>query len=58
MFSLIRLAEFSRAFHAADMSWQPEDAASLRFSEGLLFSIVLVTPFWIAVGMAVHHLVG
>lgn len=59
MFSLTRLAEFSRAFHASDMTWQSNDAAaSLQFSEGLLFSILLVTPFWIGVAMAVHHLIG
>ena len=58
MWALNRLAEFDRAFHSNDESWTAKDAAaSLQFPQGLLFSFLLVTPFWTAVGIAVHLLI-
>jgi hypothetical protein len=57
MWALTRLREFYRAYHSADGTWDPsEAAASLQFAEGLLFSCLLVTPFWTAVGLFLHHL--
>ena len=57
MWALNRLGEFNRAYHSADESWTANDAAaSLQFPQGLLFSFVLVTPFWTAVGITLHLL--
>jgi len=57
MFSLIRLPEFNRAYHSTDLTWSASDvAAGLQFSQGLLFSLVLVTPFWVTVGLLLHSL--
>jgi len=56
MWALNRLAEFNRAYHSTDATWTASDAASLQFPQGLLFSFVLVTPFWTAVGVVVHLL--
>lgn len=57
MLALTRLPEFNRAYHSADLTWSPEDAAaSLQFTQGLLFSFVLVTPFWVMVGLVLHAL--
>ncbi|HUI84228.1 MAG TPA: hypothetical protein VL240_08390 [Candidatus Binatia bacterium] len=56
MWALTRLAEFNRAFHASDATWSPQDcAASLQFPQGLLFSLLLVTPFWTVVGLVLYH---
>jgi hypothetical protein len=39
------------------VTWDPTDSAiSLRFPEGLLFALLLVTPFWIVVGFLLHLL--
>ncbi len=55
MFSLTRLPEFNRALHSTDLTWTRADAAaSLQFSQGLLFSLLLVTPFWVMVGLVLH----
>jgi hypothetical protein len=55
MFSLTRLPEFNRALHSTDMTWTRADAAaSLQFSQGLLFSLLLVMPFWVMVGVVLH----
>jgi hypothetical protein len=56
MWGLDRLPEFNRAYHSTDATWTSADAASLQFPQGLLFSFLLVTPFWTAVGVAVHLL--
>jgi len=57
MWALNRIPEFNRAYHASDVTWNAgEVAASLQFPQGLLFSFLLVTPFWTAVGIAVHLL--
>ncbi len=57
MFSLTRLPEFNRAYHATDLTWTSSDtAASFQFCQGLLFSLVLVTPFWVTVGLLLHSL--
>jgi hypothetical protein len=56
MWSLARLPEFHRACHAANATWDAQDAANLRFLQGLLFSFVAVTPFWAAVGIGLHLL--
>ena len=58
MWALNRLPEFNRAYHSTDATWTSADAAaSLQFPQGLLFSFVLVTPFWTAVGVALHRLI-
>ena len=58
MRSLTRLPEFNRAFHSADITWSPSDtAASLQFPQGLLFSLALVTPFWVTVGFVLHAVI-
>jgi hypothetical protein len=57
MLALTRLPEFNRAFHSADLTWSPNDAAaSLEFPQGLLFSFLLVTPFWTMVGLLLRVL--
>lgn len=56
MLALTRLPEFNRAYHATDLTWSPCDAASLQFPQGLLVSFLLVTPFWITVGLLLHAL--
>jgi hypothetical protein len=57
MWTLIRLPEFNKAYHSADNSWNPaEAAASLQFPMGLMIAVFLSTPFWTAVGFFVHHL--
>jgi len=56
MWALTRLAEFNRAYHSSEAQWDPaEAAASLHFAQGLLFSFLLVTPFWTTVGILLHH---
>ncbi|MGC2108154.1 MAG: hypothetical protein WA655_01465 [Candidatus Korobacteraceae bacterium] len=58
MLALTRLPEFNRAFHSADVTWTPSDAAaSLPFPQGLLFSLALVTPFWVTVGFVLHAVI-
>jgi len=58
MWALNRLPEFNRAYHSAEATWSSGDvAASLQFPQGLLFSFLLVTPFWTAVGIALHLLI-
>jgi hypothetical protein len=57
MLALTRLPEFNRAFHSTDLTWSPGDAAaSLQFPQGLLFSFLLVTPFWTMVGLLLRLL--
>jgi hypothetical protein len=57
MWVLGKLDEFQRAYRATDLSWDPRVAPiRLQFPEGLLFSLALVTPFWIGVGYVVHVL--
>jgi hypothetical protein len=58
MWALNRFGEFHRAHHAADGTWDPsEAAASLEFAEGLMWSCLLVTPFWLAVALLIVHLI-
>ena len=58
MFSFHRLPEFHRALRASEEAWSaPEAAATLRFTQGLLFSVMLVTPFWVMVGFALHAVI-
>jgi hypothetical protein len=57
MWDLLRLREFNRAYHSVDAAWDRSEAiASLQFAHGLMFSCLLVTPFWTAVGLLLHHL--
>ena len=57
MLALTRLPEFNRAYHSTDLTWTSSDAAaSLQFPQGLLVSFLLVTPFWITVGLLLHAL--
>jgi hypothetical protein len=57
MWALTRLEQFDRAYCSPDVTWDPTDSAiSLRFPEGLLFALLLVTPFWIVVGFLLHLL--
>ena len=57
MWTLLRLREFHRAYHSVDAVWDhSEAAAELHFMQGLMLSCLLVTPFWTAVGLFVHHL--
>jgi hypothetical protein len=56
MWALTRLTEFNRAYHSADATWTAADTASLQFPQGLLFSFLLVIPFWTAVGIGLHLL--
>ncbi|MFZ0312105.1 MAG: hypothetical protein WAL85_05310 [Candidatus Korobacteraceae bacterium] len=56
MWALDRLPEFNRIYHTNDATWTASDAASLKFAQGLLFSFLLVTPFWTAVGIGLHLL--
>jgi hypothetical protein len=52
MWALTRLQQFDRAYRSPHLTWDPtESAISLPFPEGLLFSLLLVTPFWILVGL-------
>ncbi len=56
MWALDRLPEFNKIYHSNDAAWTASDAASLTFAQGLLFSFLLVTPFWTAVGIGLHLL--
>lgn len=57
MWGLNRLPEFNRTYHSTEATWNAgEVAASLQFPQGLLFSFLLVTPFWTAVGIGLHLL--
>jgi len=57
MLGLTRLGEFNRLYHEVDLTWdRAEAAANLPFAYGLMFSCLLVTPFWTAVGLLLHHL--
>jgi len=56
MLALTRLPEFNRAYHASDLTWSPCAVAGLQFPRGLFFSFLLVTPFWITVGLLLHAL--
>jgi hypothetical protein len=57
MWALTRLGDFNRAYHSAEADWdRPDVLASLQFAQGLMFSCLLVTPFWTAVGLFLHHL--
>lgn len=57
MWVLTRLEQFDRAYRSPGVTWDPTDSAiSLRFPEGLLFALLLVTPFWIVVGFLLHLL--
>lgn len=57
MWALTRLEQFDRAHRSPDVTWDPTDSAiSLRFPEGLLFALLLVTPLWIVVGLLLHLL--
>ena len=57
MWTLTRLNQFDKAYRSPDLTWDPaESAISLRFPEGLLFALLLVTPFWIGVGFLLHVL--
>jgi len=58
MWGLDRLPEFNRTYHSTDAPWNAaEVAASLQFPQGLIFSFLLVTPFWTAVGIGLHLLI-
>ena len=57
MWALTRLEQFDSAYRSPDAAWDPADSAiSLRFPEGLLFALLLVTAFWVAVGFLLHLL--
>jgi hypothetical protein len=57
MLGLNRLPEFYREYRSVEVVWnRSEAAAQLSFAYGLMFSCLLVTPFWTAVGLFVHHL--
>jgi hypothetical protein len=57
MWALTRLREFHRAYQSADTAWNRAAAvAELQFAQGLIFSCLLATPFWTAVGIFVHHI--
>jgi len=57
MWLLGQIQRFDRAYRATDLTWDPSDSPiSLRFPEGLFFALVLVTPFWITVGLLFHLL--
>lgn len=59
MWPLNRFEQFDRAYRTPDVTWDPADSAiSLRFPEGLLFALLLVTPFWILVAFLLHLLIG
>ena len=59
MWPLDRFEQFDRAYRSPDVTWDPADSAiSLRFPEGLLFALLLVTPFWILVAFLLHLLIG
>ncbi len=59
MWPLNRFEQFDRAYRSPDVRWDPADSAiSLRFPEGLLFALLLVTPFWILVAFLLHLLLG
>jgi hypothetical protein len=56
MWDLLRLREFDRAYQSVDAVWgRSEAAANLPFAYGLMVSCLLVTPFWTAVGLLLHH---
>jgi hypothetical protein len=57
MWALTRLAEFYRAYHLSEATWNSGDCTSLQFPEGLLISFLLVTPFWTMVGLVLHSLI-
>jgi hypothetical protein len=56
MWALDRLPEFNQIHRSHDATWTATDAASLKFAQGVLFSFLLVTPFWTAVGIGLHLL--
>jgi hypothetical protein len=56
MWGLEQLPEFHKIYHSNDTTWTASDAASLKFAQGLFFSVLLVTPFWTAVGIGLHLL--
>lgn len=56
MWALERLGEFNRAYHSAEVGWNGDAAPSLQFAQGLLFSLLAVTPFWTTVGIVLHRL--
>jgi hypothetical protein len=57
MWALTRLEQLDGAYRSPDVTWDPANSAiSLRFPEGLLFALLLVTPFWIVVGFLLHLL--
>ena len=57
MWIFTRLAQFDRALHSSHLNWRPSDAAAgLQFPQGLLLALLLVTPFWAIVGLALHVL--
>ncbi len=59
MWPLARFEQFDRAYRSPDVTWDPADSAiSLRFPEGLLFALLLVSPFWILVAFLLHLLLG
>ncbi len=59
MWPLSRFEQFDRAYRSPDVTWDPADSAiSLRFPEGLLFALLLVTPFWILVAFLLHLLLS
>ena len=56
MWALTRIREFNRAFRSADGNWNEAEAITeLQFAEGLVFSCLLVTPFWLTVAIFVVH---
>jgi hypothetical protein len=58
MWVITRLEQIDRAYRAPDATWDPaESVISLRFPEGLLFALLLVTPFWVVVGFLIHLLI-
>jgi len=58
MWDLTRLGEFNRAYHSADAAWDRSQAAAanLQFAQGLMFSCLLVTPFWTGIALLLVHL--
>jgi hypothetical protein len=57
MWALTRLGEFNRLYQSAADTWdRSEVVANLQFAHGLMFSFLLVAPFWTAVGLLLHHL--
>ncbi len=57
MLGLTRIPEFYREYHSVETVWdRSEAAAQLPFAYGFMLSCLLVTPFWTAVGLFLHHL--